>query len=214
MLILRFVYFLLLATLLFFVLACQTVKTNQDQQSDITAQSTAAPSTIPPTNSATNKPAWIADGIISTGEYMSSKTYGEYQISWLSDDSYIYIGLKAKTTGWVAVGFGAGPMMKNADIIQGYAADGKAEVIDMFSTGEFGPHPPDTQLGGNSDIIESAAQTVSGFTTVEFKRKLDTGDRYDKALVKGISKIIWAYGSEPRSTLKHIVRGAGEIEIK
>lgn len=157
---------------------------------------------------------WKADGIISPGEYPSSKTYGDYQMAWSTDETYIYVGLKAKTSGWVAIGFGAGPMMKNADIIQGYAADGKAEVLDLFSTGEFGPHPADTQLGGTGDIIESTVKSDGGFTTVEFRRKLDTGDKYDKALVKGVNKIIWAFGSEPKSTLKHIVRGTGEIEIR
>ena len=26
-------------------------------------------------------------------------------------------------------------------------------MIDMFSTGDFGPHPPDVELGGKDDIL-------------------------------------------------------------
>ena len=105
-------------------------------------------------------------------------------------------------------------MMKNADIVEGYVSNGKAELVDMFSTGEFGPHPPDTQLGGSNDIIDPSAKVVDGYITVEFKRKLNTDDKYDRPLVKGSNKIIWAYSSEPIATLKHVSRGLGEIDIQ
>jgi hypothetical protein len=180
------------------------------------------PSNVPVTPPASTPPAsqpaptnkWVSDGVISAGEYAGSKTYGDYAISWSNDATYVYIGLKAKTTGWVAVGFGPETMMKNADMVMGYVADGKAQVDDTFSTGDFGPHPVDTQLGGTNDIIEPAVKVENGYTTVEFKRKLDTGDKYDKPLLKGTNKILWAYGSEPRATLKHMSRGSGEIAIQ
>ena len=157
---------------------------------------------------------WVADGVISADEYQQSKTYVDFSISWSNDSEYIYIGMKAKTAGWVAVGFGAETFMKNADIIEGSVKDGGLSIVDMFSTGEFGPHPPDIQSGGTDDILASAGKFDNGYTTVEFKRKLDTGDKLDKPLVKGINKIIWAYANEPVLTLKHSSRGSGEIELR
>jgi len=157
---------------------------------------------------------WVADGVISADEYAQTKTYGDLSISWSNDSDYIYIGLKAKTAGWVAVGFGPVTFMKNADIIMGSVKDGALTIADTFSTGEFGPHPPDTQLGGTDDILASAGKTANGYTVVEFKWKLDTGDKSDKPLVKGINKIIWAYANEPVLTIKHSSRGPGEIELK
>ena len=157
---------------------------------------------------------WVADGVISADEYAQTKTYGDLSISWSNDSDYIYIGLKAKTAGWVAVGLGPETFMKNADIIMGSVKDGALTIADTFSTGEFGPHPPDTQLGGTDDILASAGKTANGYTVVEFKRKLDTGDKFDKPLVKGINKIIWAYANEPVLTIKHSSRGPGEIELK
>jgi hypothetical protein len=179
-----------------------------------TTPSTPPASTPPASQPVVTTKAWTADGVISAGEYAKTRAYSDYEISWSNDDTYLYIGMKAKTPGWVAVGFGAESMMKNADIIMGYVADGKAQVDDDFSTGEFGPHPVDTQLGGTGDIIESAVKADNGYTTVEFKRKLDTGDKYDKPLAKGTNKIIWAFGSEPKATLKHMSRGSGQIDIQ
>jgi hypothetical protein len=157
---------------------------------------------------------WVADGVISAGEYQDSKTFGDYTVNWSNDNEYIYTGIKAKTAGWVAIGFSPETFMKNADIIMGSVRDDKLTIADTFSTGEFGPHPPDTQLGGTDDILASAGKSDSGYTTIEFKRKLDTGDKFDKPVVKGINKIIWAYSGEPVLTVKHSLRGAGEIELK
>jgi len=81
-------------------------------------------------------------------------------------------------------------------------------------SGDFGPHPPDTQLGGTDDILASAGKFDNGYTTIEFKRKLDTGDKFDKPLSKGVNKIIWAYSGEPVFTVKHTMHGPGEIELK
>ena len=174
------------------------------------------PQEQPPASAATSGPAtaWIADGVISADEYQNNRAYGDYTIYWSNDNGYVYIGIKARTAGWVAVGFGAETFMKNADIIMGSVTGGSLTIADMFSTGEFGPHPPDTQLGGTYDILASGGKVDNGYTTVEFKRKLDTGDKFDKPLVKGINKIIWAYSGEPVLTVKHSLRGAGEIELK
>ena len=175
----------------------------------------APPSNPPPAPIVTPATAmkWVADGVISADEYAQTKTYGDFSISWSNDSDYIYIGLKAKTAGWVAVGLGPETFMKNADIIMCSVKDGALTIADTFSTGEFGPHPPDTQLGGTDDILASAGKFDNGYITVEFKRKLDTGDKFDKPLVKGINKIIWAYANEPVLTIKHSSRGPGEIEL-
>ena len=179
---------------------------------------------VPPSNTPQPPPApvtttvsaikWVADGVISPDEYQQSKTYGDFSISWSNDNDYVYIGMKAKTAGWVAVGFGAETLMKNADIIEGSVSDGKLTIADMFSPNVVGQHPPDTELGGTDDILASAGKFDNGYTTIEFKRKLDTGDKFDKPLVKGINKIIWAYSNQPVLTIKHSSRGSGEIELK
>ena len=78
---------------------------------------------------------------------------------------------------------------------------------------DFGPHPQDTELGGTNDILEFAGKEEDGYTTIEFKRKLDTGDKYDNPLVKGKNQILWSYGPDDTATSKHVNRGYGEISL-
>lgn len=171
-----------------------------------------APSPTPPAPPPA-KAGWSADGVIQPGEYAGMQSYVDYELSWLIDEQYIYIGMKANTTGWVAVAIQPGSKMKNADIVLGFVKDGKATVYDQFSSVDFGPHPQDTELGGTSDIIEFAGKEEGGYTTIEFKRKLDTSDKYDNPLAKGKNQILWSYGSDDTVNLKHINRGYGEITL-
>ena len=172
-----------------------------------------APSPQPPPAPAPSTGKWVADGVISAGEYTGSKTFADYELRWASDNTNVYIAMKAKTSGWVAVAVQPGSRMKDADMVFGFVKDGKATVYDLFSTGDFGPHPADTELGGINNITEFGGKEEGGFTIIEFKRALDTGDRNDKPLAKGVNKIIWAYGSDDSLTLKHSTRGYGEIEL-
>jgi hypothetical protein len=167
----------------------------------------------PPDSSAPSPVEWSADGIITDGEYGGAATFGDYEIHWTSDGNYIYIGMKAKTSGWLAVGTQPGTTMKDADLVMGFVSDGKATVYDLYSTGDFGPHPPDTELGGTNDIIEFGGKEMGGYTTIEFKRLLDTGDKYDRLFSVGANTIMWSYGSDDQSTIKHVNRGLGEIDL-
>lgn len=156
---------------------------------------------------------WLADGIIGADEYPSHASYGDFEIFWDSDDQYVYIGLRAKTDGFVAVGIQPGSRMKNADMVFGFVSDGETTVLDMFSTGDFGPHPPDTDLGGSDDILDYGGGEEEGFTTIEFQRALDTGDEYDLPLSEGTHQIIWGYGRNDSVSMRHSSRGYGEIEL-
>ncbi len=100
--------------------------------------------------------------------------------------------------------------MKNADIIMGFVKDGSVSIFDLFSTGDFGPHPPDTELGGTDNIIEFAGSDDGTYTIIEFKRLLTTGDKYDNDIVEGKNQIIWAYGNADDIEIKHSTRGYGE----
>jgi hypothetical protein len=211
--------YIIFAILVIGLSACQapqqtsTTQTTTTQSAG-TAPSQSAPTVQPPVNPPSSSITWTADGIISPGEYQNHKSFDDFEINWSNDDQYIYIGMKAKTMGWVAVGFGATTFMNNANIIQGYFSDGKAVVADEYSTGEFGPHPDVTTLGGTYAILDSGGTQADGYTIIEFKRKLDPGDKFHKALAKGTNNIIWAYGSDNQFLIKHVSRGTGQITIQ
>lgn len=173
----------------------------------------SSPASTPTQTPVSAQTPFKADGIISSGEYTHNQTYGDYELDWKNDDKYIYVAMKAKTAGFVAIGIQPGSMMKDADIIFGFIKDGKAEVFDQFSTGSFGPHSQDTELGGTNDLLEFGGKQDGEYTTIEFKRALKTDDRYDQELIKGSNQIIWSYGASADLNIKHTARGYGDIVI-
>jgi len=157
--------------------------------------------------------AFNADGIISDGEYSYSATFEDFDLSWSNDSEFVYIAMRAETEGYVSVAIQPGEKMNEADIISGWVTDGQPGIVDMFSTGDFGPHPPDAEQGGTDDIIEFGGKEEEGFTVIEFKRALDTADEYDNELVQGSNQVIWAYATSDDPGTKHKFRGYGEITI-
>ena len=159
--------------------------------------------------------AWEADGVITPGEYTGVQVYGNYEIHWARDEEHIYVGMRARTGGWVAVGFDATPGagMADADMILGAVNCCGVTISDEFGTGPTA-HRPDTELGGTDDILEFGGTEQGGWTTIEFKRALDTGDPYDAVLTEGTVTIIWAYSSSKSLTAYHSAnRGYGEITL-
>jgi hypothetical protein len=159
---------------------------------------------------------WKADGIIGQHEYShkivamapSKHGYlgGTLEISWKNDQEYIYIGLNGSSLGWLAIGFEPSAWMKDADIILGQVRNGKATVLDEYSLGNFGPHIEDRLRGGTDDVIESGGRQKDGCTVLEFKRKLNTGDKFDKVLKVGQNvSIIWAMSDNFDPSFKHDV---------
>lgn len=159
--------------------------------------------------------AWSADGVITPGEYADMRTYlGAFEVHWGSDGASIRVGLRAETEGWVAVAFGPETRMKNADMVFGYVEDGVAVISDQFSTGDYGPHRPDEELGGTTDVVVYGGVESGGFTTIEFERALRTGDEYDKELSPGRNEILVAFGPSDSLDVKHALKGRGEIDLR
>ena len=169
--------------------------------------------------------AWKADGIIGDGEYSRSVLLqapsrqgysgGDLAVSWKNDKEHLYLALNGSTDAWLAIGFDPLEWMKNADIILASVQGGKAVVLDEYCTGNYGPHIEDTMLGGSDDILESGGSKSAGRTVIELKRKLDTGDRFDKAFSPGGTvSMIWALSSSSDISLKHnIAYGEGILSL-
>jgi len=161
-----------------------------------------------------DKPAeWKADGVIADKEYSKMQTLGEIEIYSRIDVDRVRMALKAKTQGYVAIGFDPSERMKDADIILGFVKDGKASVTDMFSTGPTGPHPPDDQQGGRNDVTVFGGSKKDGVTIIEFERKLITGDQKDKVIKVGDNKIIWAISEDEAFGGRHTKRGSGVLKL-
>ncbi|WP_367883847.1 DOMON domain-containing protein [Thermococcus peptonophilus] len=86
---------------------------------------------------------WVPDGKISNGEYTVEKDLGEMSLHFRVENDILYVGISAETHGWVAIGFGGGPGMKNTDIVIAYVLpNGTVEISDSYSAGFSGPHNP------------------------------------------------------------------------
>ena len=156
---------------------------------------------------------WKPDGLIADNEYAKMQQFGEFEVYSRIDGDKVRMALKAKTNGYVAIGFEPAQRMQDADIILGFVKDGKATVADMFSTGPTGPHPPDEQQGGKNDVTVFGGSNKDGVTVIEFERKLDTGDAKDKVIKLGDNKIIWAISDEAAFSGKHAKRGGGVLKL-
>jgi len=168
---------------------------------------------------------WKADGIVGPGESSRSVLLqaparqgysgGELAVSWKDDKEHLYLALNGSTDAWLSIGFDPLEWMKNADIILASVQGGKAVVLDEYCTGNYGPHIEDTMLGGSDDILEAGGSKSAGRTIIELKRRLDTGDRFDKAFSPGGAvSMIWALSSNPDISLKHnIAYGEGILSL-
>ena len=169
---------------------------------------------------------WKPDGEIGDNEYethmvlgspySSGYSGGMMEISTKNDAEYLYIGINGTTQGWISLGFEPSEWMKDADIILGSVENGNVTVLDEFCTGNYGPHKNDTELGGYYDILETGGKETFGHTIIEFKRKMNTGDKFDKAFTPGQNvSIIWAMADMSSSGAKHnVAKGEGIMALK
>lgn len=157
------------------------------------------------------------DGAIGSGEYanQSSLADGDFLLYWTVEGDTAHFGIEARTSGWVCLGIEPTQVMAESDMIFGWVdSAGSAGALDCYSTGLFGPHPPDEELGGQQHILSFDAREQDGVTTFEFSRSLAAGDAYDKALsAEGELKIIWAYSSSDDYLDLHDHRGSAVISL-
>ncbi len=155
------------------------------------------------------------DGILSPGEYSREQSLekGNFRILWQIEGETIFMALEAKSPGWIAVGFEPSNVMANSDMIFGLVGEGKdVQAVDAWSTGLFGPHPPDMDQGGKSSILSYAGVRNNGTVVFEFSRLLNTGDKFDKVIPKtGPFKVIWAHSSSLKFNASH--RSAGSVTL-
>ena len=153
------------------------------------------------------------ESIIETGGRIAHKI--ALSVDKQIEGDTIYFGIIGNTIGWVAIGFEPTTSMKDADMVFAWVeSNGTVVIYDAFSTGNFGPHPPDTDLGGTTNILAFNGSEISGKTIIEFSRRLMTGDQFDNDIPSsGTYNIIWAMGIEDNFGLQHNNRGSSTIDL-
>lgn len=139
--------------------------------------------------------ARAVDGVIGPGEYDHQYTAQDIgmTIFWTVQGEEIRLAAQSPGKGWVAVGWGGeGPIMQGFDIAIGYVDSAGSHVQDNFANDAAG-HVADTQLGGKNDLLEAKATESADGTVLELRRKLDTGDQYDRPFKAGPMPVIMAF---------------------
>jgi len=161
--------------------------------------------------------AWIPDGIVAENEYSRSMvlegnkrgrlTGRNLEVYWKNDAQNFCMALKGLTKGWVSIGFEPSIAMNDSDIIMGTVNGSDVTLLDEYCVGNYGPHLPDSELGGTENILAAGGKEDDNYTILEFKRKMNTGDKFDKAFIPGQKvPIIWAMADS--DSLKDIHDGA------
>ncbi|APV44929.1 hypothetical protein Dform_01608 [Dehalogenimonas formicexedens] len=169
--------------------------------------------TNPPTSQPPTTPAGTMD--FPSGKYQSDTLYSDqFRLAYtVASDGIISIGIKARTTGWVAIAIGN--PHGQSDVWIGYVSSGQVTLLDTYNASYSGSHPLDTgSSGGTNDLTNVTGSEANGITTIEFKRKLDTGDKNDLPLVAGSNIVMWAIGPADDMFQEHSVLGIATFEIQ
>lgn len=157
----------------------------------------------------------VVDGLLSEGEYphVLSLKDGKVEIHWKNDAESLWVAVRGKTTGWVAVGFDPDKHMKGANFLLAYVQDDSTTFRDDYGSGRF-KHQSDTELGGKDHILECRGKEEKAVTTVEFKIPLNSGDQYDKLLKpKKEYTILLGLGKKDDFRKRHFLKAKAKITL-
>lgn len=143
----------------------------------------------------------IVDGSFDAKEYPNFFTQNGFDLGAAvsPDGKTLYLAVRAKTTGWVAVGLGS-PVMNGAFMILGYV-DAKGPMTSE-ETGKGHFHSTNPAVVGKSAITEK-----DGLTTLEASIPADGFVKQGKVT------LIYAYSDKDDFKAKHSSRGSTELQL-
>ncbi len=130
----------------------------------------------------------------------------------LKDGDVVTVEIKAKASGWVAVGLDPEQMMKGADFLLGYVKDGVAYARDDYGHMPTG-HAADTSRGGKDSLIAFSGEELDGFTTIRFTVAVQAGEETDKSWTKGKHVLLLAASRADNFSGIHFVKAKVEVEL-
>lgn len=134
-------------------------------------------------------------------------------LSWSESADSFSFRLEAPAEGWVSIGFGGGPAMRDANLIIGYADDEGAHLRDDHGTSPIS-HSPDTDNGGNDDLIDGEVTESDGYTVLSFSLPKEPSDDLDPVLVAGETiRILVAWSDSDGFSGMHAEAHTAELEL-
>lgn len=144
--------------------------------------------------------AATVDGKVAAGEYAKTQKHEKsgFTLSWSIVGDTLYMALQGESDGWIGLGLLAeeDDKKKGADQYIFLMDGGKFSALDMVQTKRTGAPKLDTDEGGKNSLLSSAGTYAGKSWTVEFSRKLKTGDSTDVDVVAGKKIILLLADSE------------------
>lgn len=131
----------------------------------------------------------VVDGKIAAGEYADTYKHdgSGIQLAWRVTGDTLQLAIQASGDGWVGIGFLAEKAKgkQGADQYIFSTEAGKPVALDLYQSVVLGRPVLDEEEGGKNSILQSAAVREGKSWTVEFTRKLKTGEKTDMEIVPG-----------------------------
>lgn len=134
------------------------------------------------------------------GKGSASYLSGHVLLSWTVYETEAVFSVQGKAEGWVGVGLSFDGLMLNSDIVIGLVnEDGTMQVDDYFTADSRSLSCPtgvclDTTAGGENNIVFLGGSQKRGITSYVYKRRLVTGDKFDREITGGLLHVIVALG--------------------
>lgn len=139
------------------------------------------------------------DGWFDSSEGYSNKELQKVYLFWTIEGEYLYVGIRAATEGWVAVGLGS-PTMDGSNMFMGYYDD------ESFFEEHLGQGHSHRQVEIDRDV-EFELSYNDGFTFLEFRvPKADFLSSGQETL-----PVIVAYGNRKNFRSMHRYRDSTEL---
>jgi hypothetical protein len=157
------------------------------------------------------------DGRVAAGEYAQTLRHERsgMTISWSIVGDTIFIALQVASRGWMGIGLLAEreDRKKNTDKYIFTMDGGRFTALDMFQVKRTGAPELDTAVGGRNSILQAAGTHDGQNWTVEFSRKLKTGDAADMDIIPG-QRFIFMIAVSSRMDIREEHRRTERWEIR
>eukprot|EP01088_Endostelium_zonatum_P011575 TRINITY_DN25723_c0_g1_i1.p1 TRINITY_DN25723_c0_g1~~TRINITY_DN25723_c0_g1_i1.p1 ORF type:complete len:550 (+),score=106.64 TRINITY_DN25723_c0_g1_i1:65-1714(+) len=144
--------------------------------------------------------------------YPNNQTLAQgYNVYWRTDSTMIYLGLQVQTMGWIGLGLGevTSGSMPGSDMVIIEPNGSSFTVTDRYATEFATPDIDDC----TQDWVFVSGQQVNGTTTVEIKRLLQTNDNQDRAIIPGLTRVVYAWGGNNAKTIQYHGSSRGSTTV-
>ena len=185
-----------------------------------------ATTTSPPNNphgnldGLTNPHGKTARPLSSLGADLDYSYYdpiGPFEMYWSfegeGDEESIEMAFTLPSDIFIGIGFGC-TSSKACDMVVGNAGGRNPAFIEDYFEIEGDQEPnSDVELGGTNDLTLVEAKYENWASTLRFKRKLNTSDKWDAEIVKGKMDLVYAWCEEPFCVDTHSAHAPGAWNI-